>query len=429
VRLRIRVAASVLCMLVVVAVPGSAAAQAHHPRHYRLSINAAPDPTVAGFKVLIYGRLAGPNAGGQTIRLYHHIAGGPPGYQFVTSRTTDSYGFYEIPRADGVVETNRDWFVAGPDGAFSRTLHERVAAQVSLTASAATAVTGQYVTFTGQVSPSHAFQRVLLQNQVGSGDDWRTLTSGLLGPGSSYRIRFRWRTPGERDVRVVLPADARNIRSESDGVDVTIQQKQVTGFTINTSEPVTQVYTPVMISGVITPGPTAQPAVVQLWARPATGGSFAMVGQAPVGSNGAYSFIETPLENTVYQARTAFGAVRASALLWQGVHDYVQMSPSSTTSEVGGTVTFSGFVFPLKAGHAIFLQRLGADGAWHAVEERFVRANYTFQFSWTFAEPGTHVFRARIFSDGRNVGAASAPVTVTVSGLAPVSTLPPSTGS
>ncbi len=425
-RLRFAVAASTFAALVAVAIPTIAPAQVRHApnQNNNLTINASPNPIIAGEGVLIYGRLQGPNAGGQLIRLYRHL-GGRPGYSPVGTTTTFPNGFYEFTRAAGVVYTNRDWFARGPNGSFSRTVREHVAALVTLNESTSSAVTGKRVVFTGHVTPAHAFQRVLLQQQLGSSDDWRTLRTALLGPRSNYAVAYSWRTPGERDIRVVLPGDARNIRSSSDAVQLTIQQKQVTGFTITSSNPIQSYGQPVKISGVLTPGPTAQPAFVQLWGRPALGGPFRFMGQSPVGANGAYSFTVTPTVNTVYQARAPFGAHRASAALWQGVHDVLTMTPSSPTSTVGGTVIFSGTVIPDKTNHVVYLQRRGADGDWHSVETRFVGFGSTFHFGWTFGKAGTFEFRARIYSDGRNVGSASAPVTITVSGLAPVNTLPP----
>jgi hypothetical protein len=91
---------------------------------------------------------------------------------------------------------------------------------------------------------------------------------------------------------------------------------------------------------------------------------------------------------------------------------------------VNGTVTFSGTVTPDKAGRRIYLQRLGKDNDWHSVEVRTVKPDSTYQFSWTFGATGSKEFRARIFSDKRNVGAASPPVTITVA-PAPSSALPP----
>ncbi len=430
-RLRFTVAASLMCALVTVAVPGVASARVtHHPRHnYYLTINASPNPIIAGEGVLIYGQLKGSDAGGQTIRLYHHVAGGRPGYSVVSTTTTVSNGYYEFTRAEGIVDTNRDWFVRGPDGSHSRTIQEHVAALVTIAASTMNATTGQRVLFTGHVTPSHRFQRVLLQQQTEMSDYWHTLRTALLGPGSSYAVPYRWRTPGERDVRVVLPADARNIRSASDAVSITIQQKQVSGFTIDSSQPVQTYGQPVTISGVLSASTAAStPTIVQLWARPATGGPFTLVNQMTAAPNGAYTFTELPAINTVYQARTASSPARRSAALWQGVRDVLTLTPSSGSSTVGGMVTFSGTVTPDKAWHAIYLQRLGADGDWHPVEESFVGYNSTFQFGWQFGKTGTYQFRARIFSDGRNVGSASAPVTVSVSGNAPVNTLPPMAG-
>ena len=79
-----------------------------------------------------------------------------------------------------------------------------MAAQVSISASSTTADTSTPVTFTGHVSPSHAGQRVFLQQQVGNGDDWRTIDSGVLDGTSSYSITHRFRVPDDRDVRTVL---------------------------------------------------------------------------------------------------------------------------------------------------------------------------------------------------------------------------------
>jgi hypothetical protein len=100
---------------------------------------------------LIYGRLQGSNAGGQTIRLYAHVPG-RPGYSSVGRTTTFPDGFYEFTRPAGVVFTNRDWFVLGPSGSRSRTVHEHVAALVTLKESTSVAVTGQRVNV-GWASP------------------------------------------------------------------------------------------------------------------------------------------------------------------------------------------------------------------------------------------------------------------------------------
>ena len=103
----------------------------------------------------------------------------------------------------------------------------------------------------------------------------------------------------------------------------------------------------------------------------------------------------------------------------------VTLTSSSPTSTVGGHVLFTGTVTPDKAGHVIYLQKQGPDGDWHTVEVRLVQSDATFQFGWTFGGAGTKMFRARIPGGPFNLGGASPPVTITVTGLAPPSSLPP----
>jgi hypothetical protein len=428
-RLRLAVLASVVTTLVAVALPSVSTAA---PRHNRgLTINAIPNPILAGEGVFIYGYLQGGTVAGQTIVLYHHLAG-TPGYTRVAVTTTDPRGFYEFTRAEDVVMTNRSWFVreTGVQGVHSRTVYERVAALVSITPSTTNAVTGQAVTLTGNVTPSHPFEPVVLQEQIGSSDDWRDLRTGFTGGGSNYAISYRWSLPGAHDVRVLFPGDFRNIRGESDPVTVTVQQKQVTGFTINTSAPLVAYGQPATISGVLdqagsTTGEPNTP--VTLWARNAYQSQFVPIADATTGSGGSYSFpAQTPAYNTLYQVRTTLAPHRQSAVLFEGVKDLVTLTPSSTTTTMGGQVTFTGTVLPDKTGHVIYLQRLGQDGDWHNVEVGVVRFGSTFGFAWTFGKAGTFEFRARITSDHGNVGGASTPpVVITVSPATNPATLPP----
>ena len=116
---------------------------------------------------------------------------------------------------------------------------------------------------------------------------------------------------------------------------------------------------------------------------------------------------------------------RRSALVYEGVRDVLTFQSSATSAPTGQTVTFTGTVLPDEAGHSIYLQKLGKDRDWHTVEVGTVRNGSTFQLNWTLGAPGNHEFRARITSDGTNVGTASAPVTVTAT-APPASSLPPS---
>ena len=429
-RPRFAVLATVVTTLVAVVVPSVVSAA---PRHNRgLTVNAIPNPIDAGEGVFIYGHLnVGPVAG-QTIVLYHHLAGSGRGYTKVGRTTTDSHGFYEFTRAENVVMTNRSWFVreASIHQIHSLTVFERVAALVSLSASTATAVTGQPLVFTGHVDPNHAGERVVLQEETNSGD-WRALKGGRLDGGSNYSITYRWRFAGDHIVRVLSPSDVRNIRGAANPVTVAVQQKQVPAFTISSSDQLISYGQSVTISGVLdqpsattTPGPNTP---VTLWARSAFQNQFAPVADTTTGADGSYSFApQTPTYNTVYQVRTTLAPHRHSAVLFEGVQDALTLTPSSTTSDVGGHVTLTGTVLPDKAGHVIYLQRLGADGDWHNEEIRFVTNASTFQFGWTFGKAGTYQFRARITGDHANIGGASAPVTIQVSpATTNPSTLPP----
>jgi hypothetical protein len=422
-RPRLAVLAMVVTTLVAVAVPSVVTAA---PRHNRgLTINALPNPIDAGQGVFIYGHLNVAPVGGQTIILYHHIAGSGRLYTRVGRTTTDAHGFYEFTRAEDVVTTNRSWFAreAGVHPIHSRTVFERVAALVSLSASTATAVTGQPVVFTGQVDPNHVGERVVLQQETASGN-WHTLKSGRLDGRSNYSITHRWRFAGDHTVRILFRADHRNIRGAANPVTVAVQQKQRPGFTIASSDQLISYGQPATISGALGSAATGTP--VTLWARSAYQNRFRPIADTTTGSGGSYTFApQTPAYNTVYQVRTTLAPRRHSAVLFEGVQDMLAMTPSSYTSEVGAHVTFTGTVLPDKAGHIIYLQRLGADGDWHTEEVRSVTHASTFQFGWTFGKAGTYQFRARVIGERGNVGGASARVSIQVSPATNPSTLPP----
>jgi hypothetical protein len=270
--------------------PGIAGAA---PRHnHGLTINATPNPIIAGEGVLIYGQLKGTDIAGKTIVLFHHISDSGTGYSRIGSTTTDSHGFYEFTRAEGIVETNRSWFVrlGATPGVHSRTVHERVAALVSIAASSTSALTRHPVTFTGHVAPNHAFERVVLQEQIGSSDDWKALKSGRLGLGSNYSITYRWKVPGDHTVRVAFRGDNRNIRGESDTVAVAVQQAEVPDFTIQTSDPIITYGQSATISGVLDAKGTTMPAPIARAATAMSGPNTGLImnprSRSPMRSNG-----------------------------------------------------------------------------------------------------------------------------------------------
>ena len=424
-RLRFTVLATAVAALALAAVPGVASAA---PRHsHGLTIHAVPHSIIAGEAVLIFGQLEGPDHANQAIRLYHRVNPNR-GFTLISTTHTDSTGQYEFTRAEGLVLTNRSWFVRGPGFTHSRTVHERVAALVSLAASSSSGITRHPIIFSGHLTPDHTGEPVLLQVQKGSSNNWRTLKRGVVGPGSNYQIPYAFRIPGAYDLRALFRGDSRNIAASSDDVTVIIQQAEVPDFTIQTSDPIVTSDGPFTISGTLDkPGSTTpEPGtMVSLFAKaPQSGRPFREVMSTTTGMDGSYTFAN--LESTVnelYQVRTTFAPARHTEPLFEGVQDVVTMTPSSSTSTVGGHITFTGNVSPDKAGHAIYLQKLGADSDWHTVETRFVTNSSTFQFGWTFGNAGVKQFRARITGGPANVGGASAPVTIDVT-LPPLSSLP-----
>jgi hypothetical protein len=423
-RTRFAVLASLLATLVVVAVPAIASAA---PRHNRgLTINATPNPIIAGEGVLIYGQLRGTDVANQPILLYHRLAGSLR-FTLVGATRTESHGFYEFTRAEGVVLTRRSWFVRGPGHTHSRTVHEQVAALVSATSNVTDTDTNHPIVFSGRVAPNHPFQHVLLQVQNGSGNRWHTVKTGRLDAASNFSIAQRWRTPGLRLVRVAFPGDFRNDAGQSDPITVTIEQAQIPAFTINTTVPIVNFGQGTTISGnLYKPGTTTplSSTAVNLCGRAAHQTAFTCNAATTTGADGSYSFAVSPATNTIYVVQTTLPPRRHSARLFEGVRDLITFTPSSSAASVGQVVTFTGTVTPDKVGDAVYLQRLGKDGNWHTVEVRTVRFGSVYQFGWMFGNSGTAVFRARILGDGINVGTASSPVTITVA-PAPVSSLPP----
>jgi hypothetical protein len=426
-RLRITLLACALLALASAAAPSIAGAGPLHNRG--LTIHAVPQHIIAGESVLIFGQLKGPDHANQPITLYHRINPNP-GFTVIGRTRTNANGQYEFTREEGIVDTNREWFVRGPGTTHSRTVHERVDALVSLAASSASGLTRHPIVFSGHVTPDHTGGVVALQQQKGSSDDWHTIKVARIGAGSNYTISHAWRVPGAYDVRVKFRGDARNTPAVSDITSVVIEQTEVPGFSITSSDPIVQNGQAVTVSGVLdSPGSTTgEPNTsVSLFAKvPQSGGPYRELSTTTTGADGSYSFANLqPTTNELYLVRTTFAPRRHTAVLFQGVQDVVTMSASSSTSTVDGHILFTGNVTPGKSGHAIYLQKLGKDGDWHTVEVRFLNNASTFQFGWTFGTAGTKEFRARITGGPYNVGGASAPVTVVVS-QPPLSTLPTS---
>ena len=86
-RLRLAVLATLVTTLA--ALPYTSVASAAPGHNRGLTINAIPNPIDAGEGVFIYGHLNVGPVGGQTIVLYHHLAGSGLGYTKVGQTKTD----------------------------------------------------------------------------------------------------------------------------------------------------------------------------------------------------------------------------------------------------------------------------------------------------------------------------------------------------
>ena len=413
--------------LLLLAPIGALAAKHPSPNgRHAISINVSANPVVAGDPLVIYGRLVGPGNGGQTVNLWHRVDPAP-GFTIVQRTQTDASGYYAFFRADGVVTSNRNWYVRST-GARSRTIHEHVFALVALSgpASGSTLLTGpaHETTFTGTVSPSQAGGQVLLQRQNATvgGDDWRTIDRGRVAAGGTFTITHTFVDPGDANIRVLARRTVRNLASPSNVLEYQISQAQNPALTINTSaDPLTYGQSAV-VSGVLAGGPS-QP--VTLLAR-TDGQTYAPVAQTTTDGAGNYAFgPQTPVNSTFYQVQ---GAGRKSAQVFEGVKDALTATASTTTVTAGQTVTFAGAVAPDKTGHVIYLQRQNATGGdFHTVEVAHVGAGSTYSIVHRLFEPGTKVLRVLIPGGPENQGAASAPFTITVT-AAPAAALPATSG-
>jgi hypothetical protein len=418
------VALAVLTLLLV----GPAAAQAaKHPSpsgRHAVSINVSSNPVVAGDPLVIFGRLTGPNNGSRQINLWHRV--NPAARFTLVQRTvTDAAGYYAMSRADGVVTSNREWYVQSL-GARSRTIRERVYALVTLNGPASSNLqTGpaHAATFTGTVSPYTVGDAVLLQRQNAAvgGDDWNTIDRGRVAGGGTFSITHRFVNPGDANIRVLVRRTSRNLPSPSNVLEYQIDQAQNPALTIAASADPLTYGQPVVISGVLAGG-ASQPVTLLAHIRDQ---GFAPVAQVTTDASGNYAFPgQTPVNSTFYKVT---GGSKGSAILFVGVKDALTASASATSVPAGQTVTFSGGVAPDKTGHVIYLQRQNASGGdYHTVQVATVGSGSVYSIVHRVFDPGTKVFRVLIPGGPDNQGAASAPFTITVTAV-PAASLPTTT--
>ncbi|HEY5194720.1 MAG TPA: hypothetical protein VIJ39_12745 [Solirubrobacteraceae bacterium] len=426
--------------------PSSALARKHPSPSGRciVSMQVAPRQTVAGDPVVIFGRLRcirRASAVGQQVVLYHHLADSPA-FAPIQIATTDASGFYEFSRADGVVETNRSFYVRS-HGARSATKQVKVAAQVTLSGSSeGQLLTGvpNRVSFTGTVSPADVGARVILQRQNAlTGNQWRRIDSGVVEPTGNFRITHTFVVPGDANLRVLVRSQGRNVPSESNILADTVSQAQNPELTIQASADPIILGEAVTISGKLAIGASRS---LTLMAHTARQPGFSPVAQTTTNSSGEYSFLaQSPVNSTFYRVDAGQSvclpgpvatacpdiALRpvSSAVLYEGVKDVLTAQASPITAQAGQSVTFSGTVSPDHTGHVIYLERQNARGTgFHVIQLSFIGAGSAYSIAHQFYDTGSKVVRVYIPGDPENQGAASQPFTIQVTPT-PASTLMP----
>jgi hypothetical protein len=432
-----------------------AAASAHkHPSpsgRCRVSMEVAPRQITAGDPVVIFGRLVCTRAAQeaeQTVKLYHHVYSSF-GFSYVQSTTTDAHGFYEFGRADGVVETNRAWYVLS-HRARSASKRIRVGAQVSLAGppegTQLLTGTANKVTFTGTVSPADAGARVILERQnAATGNEWRRIDSARVLPGGSYSIVHTFIVPGDANIRTLVRSQGRNVPSPSDVLEYEISQAQNPALTIASSTDPILFGQSVTISGTLAGG-AGQPATLMARTR---GEAFTPIALVRTEANGNYSFpAQSPANSTFYRVVTnndtcALVAPTAracrqphnegqvkSAVLFEGVRDVLTAQVSPTTVQAGGQLTFSGTVAPSAPGHVVYLERRNASGeGFHVVQVATLDQASSFSIVHTVYDVGAKVFRIYVPGGPANQGAASQPFDVQVTPAPATALLPEAPGN
>ncbi len=159
-----------------------------------------------------------PVSGAQVV-LWRKLVGQTTFHQFAQT-TTDSAGQYKFTLKKGSVNADQQYYVTA-NGLTSPTLQQQVDAVVALAAASHAVTTGRALALSGHVTPSHAGQVVLIEQSRGG--SWAVIARPRLSHASTYTMSRRFTHAGAVKLRAVLPADARNNRSNSPTLTVTVK--------------------------------------------------------------------------------------------------------------------------------------------------------------------------------------------------------------
>jgi phospholipase C len=189
-----------------------------------ISLSIVPNPATPDAQVSLSGRLLGAPAAHprpacpQTVTVWRRLPY-RSGFDPAASAALGPDSAYHLLIPPGALDVSSDWYVTA--GALrSRTVSQAVRADVTLASDATFVVSGNVAAFSGQVTPRHPGQRVLLQRLVGAG--WRTMARPRLTGKSSFSAQVRLVKPGQQRWRAWLPPDPRNAAASSPSLGISV---------------------------------------------------------------------------------------------------------------------------------------------------------------------------------------------------------------
>jgi hypothetical protein len=385
-----------------------------------VSIEATSPRISSGETVTLFGSLqceGGAIAAGVAVTISESQPGaGAAGSSEVGTATTEADGSYKLTPA--VFTTNTLFYARAPGAHGAHTL-VKVAPKVTLEGPAAgthlltrgghaAARAHNRMTFTGTVSPADSGALVTLQREyAASGEQWRPIAFGRVGPYGRYSITHGFRSPGMASFRVVVHPTGANMVAASAPLSYEIAQAQNPKLTIQTTADPISYGQAVRIKGVAA-GPEQQ--VTLLGRTPETG--FVEVAHQSTDAGGNYDFEVSPLRNTSYRVSDA---TTTSTELYEGVKYALLTATAPQTAQAGQQLIFSGTLAPADVGGVVFLEREGASGInFHVVETAPVRADSSYSIAYSFSHVCSCVMRIRVPAGSENEASTSQPFSVGV---------------
>jgi hypothetical protein len=173
-----------------------------------VTIASTPNPSTTGQGVTVSGRVLGAASAATSVELWQELPG-QKAFQMAAQTNGSAAGNYSFMR---IARWNTEWYVTA--GARRSAIDSQgVRALVALSGHVVRARRVQRIAVRGSVTPSHAGAQVLVEEAARG--RWVIVARPRLGRFSRYRASVAFGRPGPARLRVVLPADAANVRSVS----------------------------------------------------------------------------------------------------------------------------------------------------------------------------------------------------------------------